>query len=44
VYYYDGHWFYRDERGAWNYYRNEPAYLRDRRSHWDDHRRYHYKR
>jgi hypothetical protein len=43
VYYYGGTWYYRD-RGAWSYYHGEPAYLRDRRSHWDEHRRYRYHR
>jgi hypothetical protein len=45
VYFYNGNWYYRDERGAWSYYRNEPAYLRDRRAHWNEgNRRYHYRR
>jgi hypothetical protein len=46
VYFYDGNWYYRDEHvwHGWNYYRTEPAYLRDRRAHWNDsHRRYHYR-
>jgi hypothetical protein len=42
VYWYNGNWYYRDEHGAWNYYRTEPAYLRDRRAHATDHRRYQY--
>jgi hypothetical protein len=42
VYWYNGNWYYRDEHGAWNYYRTEPAYLRDRRAHAADHRRYQY--
>jgi hypothetical protein len=45
VYLYNGSWYYRDERGGWNYYRNEPPYLRDRRAHWNaPDRRYHYRR
>ncbi len=47
VYFYNGSWFFRDERGAWTYYRHEPDYLRDRRAHWGEHRqenRYHYNR
>jgi hypothetical protein len=44
VYWYGGNWFYRDEHGRWNFYRQEPSYLRDRRAHWDDRRRYHYYR
>jgi hypothetical protein len=44
VYFYNGNWYYRDDHG-WNYYRSEPAYLRDRRAHWNDNdRRYHYHR
>jgi hypothetical protein len=44
VYFYNGNWYYRDTHG-WNYYRTEPAYLHDRRAHWNDHdRRYHYRR
>jgi hypothetical protein len=44
VYWYNGNWYYRDERGAWNYYHTEPAYLRDRRAHTPDHKRYQYNR
>jgi hypothetical protein len=45
VYLYNGQWYYRDEHG-WNYYRNEPPYLRDRRAHWNEgyRGRYHYHR
>ena len=45
VYYYRNSWYYRDQRGAWNYYRSEPPYLRDRRAHWPaNDRRYRYHR
>ena len=48
AYWYHNSWYYRDEHHAWNYYRSEPAYLRDRRAHWGaDHDRggrYHYHR
>jgi hypothetical protein len=27
VYWYGGHWAYRDGGGRWNYYRHEPAFL-----------------
>jgi hypothetical protein len=43
VYFYNGSWYFRDARG-WNYYHAEPAYLRDRRAHWGNDRRYHYHR
>jgi len=45
VYFYGGQWYYRDAHG-WNFYRNEPAYLRDRRAHWNEGNRgrYHYRR
>ncbi len=43
VYFYGGNWHYRDG-GRWTYYHGEPPYLRDRRAHWDEHRRYHYYR
>jgi hypothetical protein len=32
-YYYNNHWYYRDQRGAWNYYHDEPNELRDHRTH-----------
>jgi hypothetical protein len=44
VYLYNGNWYFHDAHGGWNYYRTEPAFLRDRRSHWNDHARYHYNR
>jgi hypothetical protein len=43
VYFYGGNWYYRDG-GRWSYYHGEPAYLHERRAHWDEHRRYHYYR
>jgi hypothetical protein len=45
VYFYNNQWYYREGR-AWNYYRTEPAYLRDRRVHVTtvNHARYHYHR
>jgi hypothetical protein len=44
VYYYRNMWYYRDGN-RWSYYRSEPAYLRDRRSHWEHERsHYHYHR
>ena len=33
AYWYNNHWFYRDEHGAWGHYHDEPAFLRDRRFH-----------
>ena len=30
-YYYDGYWRYRDPRGGWRYYREEPRVLYERR-------------
>jgi hypothetical protein len=36
VYWYNGNWYYRDERGGWNYYHTEPPALRDRREHAKD--------
>ncbi len=44
VYWYNGSWYYRGPGGAWGYYRTEPAFLRDRRGHWNEHARYHYHR
>jgi hypothetical protein len=41
AYWYNNHWFYRDERGAWGHYREEPGFLRDRRFH-SPPNRYHY--
>jgi hypothetical protein len=43
VYLYNNNWYYRDEHG-WNYYRTEPAFLRDRRGSWGNRPRYHYHR
>jgi|HubBroStandDraft_2_1064218.scaffolds.fasta_scaffold119596_2 hypothetical protein len=43
VYWYHNNWYYRGEHG-WSYYRTEPRYLHDRRSHWVDHPRVHYYR
>jgi hypothetical protein len=49
-YFFNGAWHYRDG-DHWNYYRSEPPFLRERRSHWGeargheaDHGRYHYRR
>jgi hypothetical protein len=33
AYYYNNHWYYRDEQGRWNYYHDEPGELRDHRMH-----------
>lgn len=33
VYYYNNYWYYRDH-GRWSYYRREPSFLYERRSHW----------
>jgi hypothetical protein len=33
AYWYGGHWNWRDPRGAWNHYDQEPPGLADRRSH-----------
>ncbi len=33
AYWYNGHWFYRDEHGAWNHYEQEPRELADHRAH-----------
>jgi hypothetical protein len=43
VYLYNNNWYYRDPHGAWSYYRHEPAYLHERRAHWEARRHYHYK-
>jgi len=32
-YWYRGYWHYRDPRGAWAYYHDEPVFLRDWRGH-----------
>jgi hypothetical protein len=31
AYWYNNHWFWRDEHGGWNHYEQEPPYLADRR-------------
>jgi hypothetical protein len=33
AYWYNGYWHYRDGHGAWAYYHEEPAFLRDWRGH-----------
>jgi hypothetical protein len=33
AYWYNNHWFWRDEHGGWGHYDNEPAFLADRRAH-----------
>jgi hypothetical protein len=33
TYWYHGYWHYRDAHGAWAYYHEEPAFLRDWRGH-----------
>ncbi len=43
VYWYGSNWYYRDGRGNWNYYRHEPAYLHDHRTHAPVRRPYHYR-
>jgi hypothetical protein len=43
VYFWNNQWYYRDAHG-WNFYRNEPGYLHDRRGHWNERVRYHYHR
>ncbi len=32
TYWYNGYWHYRDGKGAWAYYHEEPAFLRDHRN------------
>jgi hypothetical protein len=39
AYWYNGHWFWRDEHGAWSHYEQEPRYLADRRAHFSPARR-----
>jgi hypothetical protein len=36
-YWYNNHWYYRDGN-RWSYYRSEPGFLHERRSHWGDRR------
>jgi hypothetical protein len=47
VYFFNNAWYYRDG-DHWNYYRREPDFLRERRSHWAEgdreHGRYRYHR
>jgi hypothetical protein len=43
AYLYNNNWYYRDAHGQWSYYRHEPAYLHERRAHWQARRQYHYK-
>jgi hypothetical protein len=31
AYWYQNHWYYRDEHGAWAYYHDEPKFLSDHR-------------
>jgi hypothetical protein len=33
TYWYGNHWYWRDAGGRWNYYHDEPGFLRDRRMH-----------
>jgi hypothetical protein len=42
VYWYNGYWHYRDDRGAWRYYREEPRFLAERRVRIQPQRRYYY--
>jgi hypothetical protein len=39
AYWYNNHWFYRDDHGGWNHYEQEPPNLRDRRAHFPPNRR-----
>jgi hypothetical protein len=39
AYWYNGHWFWRDEHANWNHYDREPPYLADRRAHFPPARR-----
>jgi len=39
AYWYNNHWSWRDEHGAWNHYDNEPAFLADHRAHFAPGRR-----
>ncbi len=40
AYWYNNHWYYRDARGGWGYYHDEPAFLHDHRG--GGYGRYHY--
>jgi hypothetical protein len=44
AYWYGNHWFWRDERGGWNHYEAEPAFLADRRAHFAPRWHYHGRR
>jgi hypothetical protein len=39
AYWYNNHWFWRDEHGGWNHYEREPPFLADRRAHFAPARR-----
>ncbi len=39
AYWYNGHWFWRDEHGGWNHYDQEPRELADHRAHFPPARR-----
>jgi hypothetical protein len=39
AYWYNNHWCWRDEHGAWNHYEQEPPFLADRRAHFPPGRR-----
>lgn len=43
AYWYNNHWYYRDPHGAWAWYHDEPAFLRDHRGRYPV-ARYHYER
>jgi hypothetical protein len=43
AYWFGGRWHYRDGRGRWAYYREEPAFLRERREHRGPFRHYYYR-
>jgi hypothetical protein len=39
AYWYNGHWYWRDDHGGWNHYDQEPPALADRRAHFPPGRR-----
>ena len=39
AYWYNNHWFWRDDHGAWNHYGQEPRELADHRAHFPPARR-----
>ncbi len=39
AYWYNNHWFWRDDHGSWNHYEQEPRDLADRRAHFPPARR-----